>query len=121
MRERSVGIRGLKSKLNECVREDSRDNHRHRAWAADGADRARGRAAGPTALDLRNAGTILWSGRRLVKTKPVVYVRGKRTVAEIAAEVAATSLFTRAEVAAALARTVRVGALDHDSEPRAQR
>ena len=38
-----------------------------------------------------------------------------------AAEVAATSLVTRAETAAALARAVRVGALDHDGGRRAQR
>jgi predicted nucleic acid-binding protein len=38
-----------------------------------------------------------------------------------AAEVVATSLVTRAEVAAALARAVRVGALDNDSGRRAQR
>jgi predicted nucleic acid-binding protein len=38
-----------------------------------------------------------------------------------AAEAVATSLVTRAEVAAALARAVRVGALDNDSGRRAQR
>jgi predicted nucleic acid-binding protein len=38
-----------------------------------------------------------------------------------AAEVVATSLVTRAEVAAALAGAVRVGALDNDSGRRAQR
>jgi predicted nucleic acid-binding protein len=39
----------------------------------------------------------------------------------VAAEVTATSLVTRAEVAAALARAVRIGALDNDSGRRAQR
>jgi len=38
-----------------------------------------------------------------------------------AAEVVATSLVTRAEVAAALARAVRVGTLDHNDGRRAQR
>jgi antitoxin (DNA-binding transcriptional repressor) of toxin-antitoxin stability system len=35
---------------------------------------------------LKNAGTILWSGRRLTKTKPNVRARGKRTVADIIVE-----------------------------------
>ena len=38
-----------------------------------------------------------------------------------AAEAVATSLVSRAEVAAALARAVRLGVLDHDSGRRAQR
>jgi uncharacterized protein len=48
---------------------------------------------------------------------------GSQDVIEVtaAAEVVATSLVTRAEVAAALARAVRVGVLDHDGGRRAQR
>jgi uncharacterized protein len=48
---------------------------------------------------------------------------GSRKVIELiaAAEVVATSLVSRAEVAAAFARAVRLGVLDHDGGRRAQR
>ena len=88
MRERKVGIRELKSKLSECVRDVKKGativvTERGRnvarivpeAWSLE------------ERLDtLRNAGTILWSGRRLGAGKPSVRVRGRRTVASILAE-----------------------------------
>jgi prevent-host-death family protein len=88
VRERSVGIRELKSKLSECVRdvkagatiivtEHGRRVARIVPEAESLDDRLRA---------LKNAGTILWNGRRLGKTKPVARIRGKRTVADIVAE-----------------------------------
>lgn len=55
--------------------------------------------------------------------KRYVAERGSREVIELtaAAEVVATSLISRAEVAAAFARAVRLGVLDHDDGRRAQR
>ena len=49
--------------------------------------------------------------------------RGSKEVIELtaAAEIVATSLISRAEVAAAFARAVRLGVLDHDGGRRAQR
>jgi len=88
MKERSVGIRELKSKLSECVRDVKRgativvtEHGRRVARLVPEAD----------SLDerleiLKNAGTVLWSGRRLGATKPAVRTRGKRTVADIVVE-----------------------------------
>jgi predicted nucleic acid-binding protein len=55
--------------------------------------------------------------------KRYVTERGSKEVLTLtaAAEVVATSLVSRAEVAAALARAVRLGALDRDGGRRAQR
>jgi predicted nucleic acid-binding protein len=55
--------------------------------------------------------------------KRYVAERGSKEVIELtaAAEIVATSLISRAEVAAAFARAVRLGALDHDGGRRAQR
>jgi len=88
MKERSIGIRELKSKLSECVRE-----------VKSGATivvTERGRRVArlvPNAhslderLDaLRNAGAVLWSGRPLRSTKPGVRPQKDRTVAEILVE-----------------------------------
>ena len=49
--------------------------------------------------------------------------RGSKEVIELtaAAEIVATSLISRAEVAASFARAVRLGVLDHDGGRRAQR
>ena len=88
MKERTVGIRELKSKLSECVRdvkagativvtEHGRRVARIVPEAESLDDRLRA---------LRNAGAILWNGRRLGKTKPVARIRGKRTVADIVVE-----------------------------------
>ena len=55
--------------------------------------------------------------------KRYVAERGSRDVIELtaAADIVATSLISRAEVAAAFARAVRLGVLDHDGGRRAQR
>lgn len=55
--------------------------------------------------------------------KRYVEERGSKAVIELtaAAEIVATSLVSRAEVAAALARAVRLGILDYDGGRRAQR
>lgn len=55
--------------------------------------------------------------------KRYVAERGSREVIELttAAEIVATSLISRAEVAAAFARAVRLGVLDQDGGRRAQR
>jgi prevent-host-death family protein len=88
MRERSVGIRELKSKLSECVREVKAgativvtEHGRRVARIVPEAEPLDERLR-----TMRNAGTILWSGRRLVKTKPVARIRGRRTVADIVVE-----------------------------------
>ncbi len=88
MRERSVGIRELKAKLSEFVRD-----------VKSGATiivTERGRRVArivPEAspLDerleaLQIAGSILWSGRRLGTTQPNARARGSRTVADIVVE-----------------------------------
>lgn len=88
MRERKVGIRELKSKLSECVRDVKMgativvtEHGRSVARIVPEAQSLDER------LDtLRNAGTILWSGRRLAASKPGVRARGKRTVADIVVE-----------------------------------
>lgn len=88
MRERKVGIRELKSKLSECVRDVKMgativvtEHGRSVARIVPEAQSLDER------LDtLRNAGTILWSGRRLTASKPTVRSRGKRTVADIVVE-----------------------------------
>jgi len=86
--ERRVGIRELKSKLSECVRDVKRgativitEHGRRVARLVPESD----------SLDerleiLKNAGAVLWSGRRLGAAKPGVRPRGKRTVAEIIVE-----------------------------------
>ncbi len=55
--------------------------------------------------------------------KRYVAERGSKEVIELtaAADIVATSLVSRAEVAAAFARAVRLGVLDHDGGRRAQR
>jgi prevent-host-death family protein len=88
MAERRVGIRELKSKLSECVREVRSggtivvtEHGRPVARMIADASSLRER------LDaLSNAGGILWSGRRLKPTKPVARVRGRKTVADLISE-----------------------------------
>jgi prevent-host-death family protein len=88
MRERKVGIRELKSKLSECVRDVKRGATivvtEHGRSVARIVPEARSL---DERLDtLRNAGAILWSGRRLGARHSGVRVRGKRTVADIVVE-----------------------------------
>lgn len=88
MRERSVGIRELKSKLSECVRDVKRgativvtEHGKRVARLVPEAGSLEQRLEA-----LKNSGTVLWSGRRLGRTKPEVRARGKRTVSEILVE-----------------------------------
>ena len=85
MRERKVGIRELKSKLSECVRDVKMgativvtDHGRSVARIVP-----EGHSLGERLDTLRNAGTILWSGRRLGTRKAGIRTRGRRTVADI--------------------------------------
>jgi len=88
MGERSIGIRELKSKLSECVREVKRGG----TVVVTEHGRAVARLVPETdSLDdrlemLKKAGTMLWSGRRLGRATPGVRARGKRTVADILVE-----------------------------------
>jgi prevent-host-death family protein len=88
MRERSVGIRELKSKLSECVRDVKMGAT---IVVTEHGQRVARIVPEAPPLDerlrtLKSAGTILWSGRRLKKTKPAVSARGRRTVADIIVE-----------------------------------
>ena len=88
MTERRMGIRELKSKLSQCVRDVKMgativvtELGRRVARLVPEADSLDER------IDrLRNAGSIQWSGRRLGATKPAVWVRGKRSVADVLVE-----------------------------------
>ena len=92
MGERRVGIRELKSRLSECVREVKTGEtiivtERGRAVARIIPD------ATPDAASLRErlealarTGAILWNGRRLPRARPVARMRGKRTAADILIE-----------------------------------
>lgn len=73
MAERRIGIRELKSKLSECVREVKSGGtivvtEHGRPVARMIADAS---SLGERLKALTNAGHILWSGRRLKPTKPV--------------------------------------------------
>ena len=88
MTQRRIGIRELKSKLSECVREV-------RAGQTIVVTE-RGRAVVriiPDAMSVRerlaaleSAGGIQWSGRRLARPKPVARLPGRRTVADLVTE-----------------------------------
>jgi prevent-host-death family protein len=89
MAERRIGIRELKSKLSECVREVRSggtivvtEHGRPVARMIADASSFRQRLEA-----LSNTGGILWSGRRLKPTKPVARMRGRRkTVADLISE-----------------------------------
>ncbi len=88
MSVRRIGIRELKSRLSECVREIKMGQtlvvtDRGRPVARIIPDAASVRERLDT---LSKAGVILWSGRRLVLGKPVARVRGSRTVADLVGE-----------------------------------
>jgi prevent-host-death family protein len=88
VKQRAVGIRELKSKLSECVREVKR--------GATIIVTEHGRRVARLIPELRSlddrlqglvsAGTVLWSGRRLPARKPDARLRGKRTVADVVVE-----------------------------------
>ena len=89
MAERRIGIRELKSKLSECVREVRSGGtivvtEHGRPVARMIADAS---SLGERLEVLANAGRRLWSGRRLKPTKPVARVRsGRKTVADLISE-----------------------------------
>jgi len=89
MAERRIGIRELKSKLSECVREVRSGGtivvtEHGRPVARMIADAS---SLGERLEVLANAGHILWSGRRLKPAKPVARVRsGRKTVADLISE-----------------------------------
>jgi len=88
MKERRVGIRELKSKLSECVRDVKSgatiivtEHGRRVARLVPEAHTLDER------LDaLKSAGAVSWSGRRLRRLKPDVHPRTNRTVAEVLVE-----------------------------------
>lgn len=89
MTERRIGIRELKAKLSECVREVRSGativvTEHGRPVARMIADVSSLRER----LDvLTNAGGIVWSGRRLKPARPVARVRGRRkTLADLISE-----------------------------------
>jgi len=80
MAERRIGIRDLKSKLSECVREVRSGGtivvtEHGRPVARMIAD---ARSLRERLEALSSAGGILWSGRRLKPTKPVARARSRR-------------------------------------------
>ena len=88
MGERRIGIRELKSKLSECVREVKTGG----TIIVTEHGRAVARII-PDATPLRErleilvrTGAVLWNGRRFRPGKPVARVRGKRTVADLVIE-----------------------------------
>ena len=88
MKERRVGIRELKSSLSQCVRDVKAGativvTERGRSVARIVPE---GHSLTERLETLRNAGSIVWSGRRLGAKKPDVRARGKRTVADIVVE-----------------------------------
>lgn len=88
MAERRIGIRELKSKLSECVRDVKHgdtivvtEHGRPVARLVPEVTSLRER------LDaLVHAGGVLWSGRRLGAPKPTPRARGRRTVADLLVE-----------------------------------
>ncbi len=88
MRERSVGIRELKVKLSQHIR-DVRTGAT--IVVTDHGRRVARMVPETHSLDerlaaLKSAGAVLWSGRRLGRAKPGVRPRRKRTVAELVVE-----------------------------------
>lgn len=88
MNERSIGIRELKSKLSECVREVKAgatvvvtEHGRRVARLVPEGDSLDDRLA-----VLTTAGAMQWSGRRLGRATPGVRPRGRRSVANIVVE-----------------------------------
>jgi prevent-host-death family protein len=88
MAERRIGIRELKSRLSECVREAKAGGtivvtEHGRAVARLVAE---AQSLSERLETLTKAGGIQWSGRRLGRPDPVVRTRGRRTVADVLIE-----------------------------------
>ena len=88
MKERSIDIRELKSRLSEYVREVKRggtvvvtEHGRRVARLVPESESLENRLA-----MLTMAGTVLWSGRRLGRAAAGVRPRGKQTVADLVVE-----------------------------------
>jgi len=88
MRERRVGIRELKTKLSECVREVKRgativvtEHGKRVARLVPEAGSLEERIQA-----LASAGSVLWSGRRLRKAKPEARCSQEDTVSHILVE-----------------------------------
>lgn len=88
MGEHRIGIRELKSRLSQCVREVK--TGRTIVVTEHGRPVARIIPAATSLLErlnaLTGAGAILWSGRRLGPARRPARVRGKRTVADLVIE-----------------------------------
>jgi len=87
--ERRIGIRELKDRLSECVRDVkngativvTKHGRRVARLVPDIGSLDERLAA------LKSAGAILWSGRRLGRAMPVVPLRrGRQTIADIVSE-----------------------------------
>jgi len=88
MKERTVGIRELKSKLSECVRDVKMgatvvvtEHGRRVARIVPETHSLEERLQA-----LKDAGAILWSGRQLGRAKPTVRTRKRPTLGEIVVE-----------------------------------
>jgi len=88
MPERRVGIRELKSKLSECVREVKggstivvTDHGKSVARLVPEANSLEERVE-----ILRDSGLLLWSGRRLRRSQPVARRRSKPAISDIVVE-----------------------------------
>ena len=92
MAERRIGIRELKSKLSECVREVKAGEtiivtDHGRAVARIIPDATPDATPVQERMEaLAKAGVILWSGRPYRPGRPVARVRGKRTVSDLVIE-----------------------------------
>ncbi len=88
MKEQHVGIRELKARLSECVREVKRGativvtEHGRRVarLVPEGA------SIDERLSTLKESGSILWSGHRLGRREPAVRAKTKTTVAELLVE-----------------------------------
>jgi prevent-host-death family protein len=88
MTERRIGIRELKSRLSEYVREVKAGGtlvitERGRPVARLIPDMT---SLGDRLQALRQSGAILWSGRRFRPCKPVARLRGDQTISDIVIE-----------------------------------
>lgn len=87
MKEQHVGIRELKTRLSECVRDVKRGAT---IVVTEHGRRVARLVPEVGSLDerlstLKGSGSVLWSGRRLGKQKPAVRAK-KKTVAELLVE-----------------------------------
>jgi len=92
MGERRIGIRELKSRLSECVREVKTGGtiivtEHGRAVARIIPDTTPDTTALRERLELLvRTGAVLWSGRRFRPGKPVARLRGKRSLSDLVIE-----------------------------------